>query len=182
MIPKHSTFSVVVDFILRNLTLNDHIGMYAQKTEIHDKEAFRDLIKQIHHTTKEKGAYYDVLGEIFMKNIPKSSSQVFTPPHIAELMTEIVNCQNDKVMTDYACGSGRLLLAGAKSNPNAYLVGCDLDLLCAKMTAINLAINSLRGEVIWGNAQTKEVFAVFKVHKNLMEIPYIDIDNKTNYI
>lgn len=181
--PIHSTFTQVIDFMFRSLIHQDHIGMLEQPQKITDKETFRQMIRKIHEKTAEKGAFYDVLGEVFMESIPKSSNQVFTPPHIAELMATITEVNaGDKTITDWACGSGRLLLAGAEKNPNAYLIGCDLDILCAKMTAVNLAINSLIGEVIWGNAQTKEVFAVFKIKKAAMNFPYIEIHKETDRI
>lgn len=59
--------------------------------------------------------------------------------------------QGDGDVYDPVCGSGRTLLSAAKLNRLRLFVGQDLDLRCVKMTAINLAINGLRGRVIWGN-------------------------------
>jgi hypothetical protein len=53
-------------------------------------------------------------------------------------------------------GSGRLLLAAAKVNPDRLFVGQDIDLRCVRITAINLALRGLCGSVIWGDSLALE--------------------------
>jgi hypothetical protein len=49
-----------------------------------------------------------------------------------------------------------MLLAAARLNPHNFFFGQDTDLRCVRMTAINLALWGLRGEVLWGNPLTLE--------------------------
>lgn len=92
------------------------------------------------------GDYYEALAS----NSKKSSfGQFFTPKGICDLMAGITidkNKWNDTI-NDPCCGSGRLLLASNQIKKGAYYVAQDLDGICCKMTAINMAMQNIRGEV-----------------------------------
>lgn len=80
---------------------------------------------------------------------------------------------------DCACGSGRTLLAAAKINRNMIFVGSDIDLTCVKMAVVNLAYNSLIGEVAWMNTLSLEHYASFHIKvEPISRIPYIVITGK----
>ena len=114
---------------------------------------FLALLKVI--CTKEPDT--DVLGDIFEKfNMQnKSRGQVFTPPHIARLMSDLILTKEEVLKTieddgfitlsDMACGSGRLIteaynkLIGWDIEPKKILIlADDLDLRCCCMTFIQL--------------------------------------------
>lgn len=113
----------------------------------------------------------DILGDIFQGAITYGENgQFFTPDCICDLMARMVahdegDTLKEKVC-DPCCGSGRMLLATAKVNPHRYFVGQDVDHRCAKMTAINLALNGLYGESICGNSLSLEVRAAYRIGWN----------------
>jgi type I restriction-modification system DNA methylase subunit len=108
------------------------------------------------------GSGKDVLGEYFELNFcRKNSGQFFTPWHVCEFMAK-VTCPGDghepperplRVL-DPTCGSGRMLLAGAKNiGPRHEYYGVDIDHTCVKMTALNLFLNGVfHSEVMWADA------------------------------
>ena len=113
----------------------------------------------------------DVLGNFYMVEITwNSNGQFFTPPSICKMLSQIVVNKKERnfglVINDPACGSGTMLLEYAKQRPQNYFIGQDLDLTCVKMCALNLALNSLEGEVRWGNTLLMEKRKVFYVRKN----------------
>ncbi len=112
----------------------------------------------------------DVLGDLFQGAITHGENgQFLTPETVCELMARMtmddgnetgeVECR--RVM-DTCCGSGRLLLAAAKLQPNWRFIGQDIDLRCVRMTAINLALRNLYGYVIWGNTLADERRLVYR--------------------
>src|SRR5579872_4579949 len=90
----------------------------------------------------------DVLGDYYEQNFcRKNSGQFFTPWPICQFMAKSV-CGDDeqtdevKRIIDPTCGSGRMLLAAAKTLGWRHeYYGIDLDHICVKMTAINLFLN-----------------------------------------
>jgi hypothetical protein len=57
-----------------------------------------------------------------------------------------------ELIGDPACGSGRMLLAMGRKKPDAFYVGQDKDLLCAKMAALNLCFFNLDGYAVHGDS------------------------------
>jgi type I restriction-modification system DNA methylase subunit len=112
----------------------------------------------------------DVLGDFYEQNLSrKGSGQFFTPWHICMFMAQ---CTADSLedkpadrplrILDPTCGSGRMLLAGAKSTrPMQEYYGVDIDETCVKMTALNLFLNGLfHSEVMWADALARDDFRV----------------------
>lgn len=110
--------------------------------------------------------WFDAWGDLFMSLITKGGNkgQFFTPPSICTLMSEITIDEEPQatqqttfgkrvIVSDCACGSSRNLLAAmAKFEQNGwkkpYLVAEDVDYLCCKMSAVNLAVHGCFGEVV----------------------------------
>lgn len=117
--------------------------------------------------------YRDSLGDLFMECISHGANgQFFTPDHICELMARITNDKGESVC-DPTCGSGRFLLKalqhsreGDGQEPTLY--GCDLDHLCARMTLLNICLNSGRGDVEWGNSLSLEIFKTYHIDRVLV--------------
>lgn len=111
----------------------------------------------------------DLLGEFYQREISRGKNgEYFTPSTICGFMAQIVGIEGgEKRILDNACGSGRMLLAAKleefKNNPNPFTkhnnyYGIDLNVLCVRMTAINMLLNGLDGEVIQANALNPEDF------------------------
>ncbi len=75
------------------------------------------------------------------------------------------------------------LLAAAKINRNMLFVGSDIDLTCVKMATVNLAYNSLKGEVAWMNTLSLEHFASFHINVDpITKFPYLIITGKNESV
>lgn len=109
----------------------------------------------------EENGWYDALGmlyEYLASQYKKSYlGQFFTPPEICDLSTRITVGEKTTArvrVNDPACGSGRMLLSFNAYNPGGLLYGEDLDPVCAKMTALNMAIHGCQGQVFCCNSLT----------------------------
>lgn len=108
-------------------------------------------------------SFYDPLGRMYEAITSKYKSsrlgQFFTPSHVVDMMTKISGIGNDRKefvrVLDPACGSGRMGLSAAshtmaKGVPT-WVTMNDIDPICAKMTAVNMAFNGVVGEVVCMN-------------------------------
>ena len=103
--------------------------------------------------------FMDILGAVYAALSSKGGKQLlgqyFTPWNLALMMAKLNPDPNTagqglKVLADPACGSGVLLLAKANQILETHgsselckwkFYGCDLDAICARVTAIQLAAN-----------------------------------------
>lgn len=112
---------------------------------------FADMLISLSEVADNAGeGFTDALGDLFMELVSGGrNGQFFTPEHLCGMISEMVipEVEDNKSILDPACGSGRMLLAAAKRNRNAFFFGCDNDITCCKMTVINLVLNTLQGEV-----------------------------------
>lgn len=123
----------------------------------YDKDTVNELPKLLGYLYKNvvDNPYSDLLGEYFQEFISNGEKgQYFTPEHICDVMAQMTLTEeiSHKKVADIACGSGRLLLAGAKLSPNNYFYGADVDEVCSMMAAINFFMNGLSGEVVQMNS------------------------------
>lgn len=123
------------------------------------------LMKMVQTVTYYSEKFCDVLGDIFMEYIShRHNGQSFTPQHVSDLMAGVTcaNIRPGQSVYDPTCGSGRMLLSVVKSlsrtNPNdrTFCYGSDIDLMCVKMTTVNMLMNSIPGEIAWMNTFTLE--------------------------
>lgn len=92
------------------------------------------------------GDYYEALAS----NSKKSAfGQYFTPKPLCNIMAQLIQEPNQwgKTINEPCAGSGRFILASNNFNPGNYFVAQDLDAICCKMTAINMCLHEIRGEV-----------------------------------
>ena len=122
--------------------------------------AVGDLIIAMEKTRK------DILGDIYQGAISYGhNGQFFTPEPVCEAIARMSMEQASgraARIIDPCCGSGRLLLAAADVNPQAEFYGQDIDLRCVRMTAINLALRNLYGQVVHGDTLRDERRLVYQ--------------------
>lgn len=133
-----------------------------------------------------RGEMKDILGDLFQGAITYGEAgQFFSPPPICRLMANMTivdmpdeDKQQKKTVCDPACGSGRMLLAVAETQPHWLFVGQDVDLRCVRLTAINLALRNLYGYVVWGNSLANEQRLVYRtgfdLHGVISEVQFQD--------
>ena len=115
-------------------------------------QLFGELLK-IYGDSKKKNEWCDPLGsyyEALASGSKKSRlGQFFTPESVCTLMAAVTLNTNEwgKTICEPCSGSGRLVLAMNHQAEGNYYVCYDLDPICAKMTAINLCMHEIRGEV-----------------------------------
>jgi len=106
----------------------------------------------------------DLLGDFFEGAITHGENgQFFTPEPVADALAKLTDDGAGETVCDPACGSGRCLLAAAKVNPARKFYGTDVDHRCAKMAALNLALNGLRGRITWGNSLSLEEHGYYAI-------------------
>lgn len=151
---------------------------YMQAVSRYDKNLVREqfpkllsemIIQMENHVGDSLGN--DLLGEFFQRNISHGQNgQYFTPDTVTSFMAKITGIQNETRerlnILDPACGSGRMLTAFAKENsPHHNFYGVDTSPMCVKMTAINMLLNGLSGEVICANALDPNDFRLgYRIH------------------
>lgn len=121
------------------------------------QEAIKVLNKEIrgdHDWYDIFGTYYEVLANDYKR---QGFGQFFTPPHIVDLMTGINGGKSELtgqglLIGDPCSGSGRMLISFQAHFPGNFLVGQDIDLICCKMTILNMILHGCKGEVVWGNS------------------------------
>lgn len=167
-------FGSFLDYMIGFFSLNNpEVPDWTYKKE--ETAMFNEMMRQyfaIMQIKLKSLEWYDVFGDFFMDIVAPSSKQYngqfFTPQTVCDFMAAVtvgegweqkephITCGafgKRVVVNDAACGSGRLLLsARAKSVRDwfrdMYYVAEDIDLLCCKMTAINLCVHGCFGEVI----------------------------------
>ena len=113
---------------------------------------FAELMK-IYQKANEDETWTDPLGEYYeclASNYKKSSfGQFFTPACICDMMAQFVANPNEfgQTINEPCSGSGRMVLAFNHIAKGNYFVCEDLDPICCKMTAINMCMHEIRGEV-----------------------------------
>ncbi|MGP8215760.1 MAG: N-6 DNA methylase [Bacteroidia bacterium] len=179
---EDAVFTDFLDMVICALSLGQYEEEYLEIVKRYKKEEvnlFCELLAQAAIIMDDGGiGLKDCLGEFFQNHITRGrNGQFFTPEHICDFMAQI-NMDKEttvgKTILDPCCGSGRMLLSAAKVNRNNYFYGADIDARCVKMTAINLCINALPGEVAWMNSLSGEHWGGYTIgYKNAVPIPVI---------
>lgn len=109
-------------------------------------------LMSIYSKAKTDEQWIDPLGDYyeFLASSSKKSKlgQFFTPPSLCNMMAQIVISEKwGQTINEPCCGSGRMILAANQITKGNYYVCQDLDPICAKMTAVNLAFHEIKCEV-----------------------------------
>jgi len=138
--------------------------------------------------------WYDALGTLYeviaSRNKCSWMGQFFTPASLCDMMAQLqAGDVSDDASTanDPACGSGRTLLALNAIRPGLYFVAQDLDPICTKMAAINMAFHGIKGQSVNGNTlQPDEFIFGYEVNPRLYTIgglPHlVPITRETSYV
>lgn len=151
------------------------LGKYKNEGKMGEREAdyfaaaLGGLMGYMQVTNKE------ILSELYMEFCKDNNEgRVFTPVSVAMLMAQLTqdDKKEDPVVADLTCGAGTLLIASAKvqtfeQNNKSFFIGCDLNLTCAYMTALNLMFFNLNGIIIHGNSLTGEVFDAWGTERHV---------------
>lgn len=132
--------------------------------------------------------WYDAWGDLFMQLTPKGGArgQFFTPADLCDMMVEATVDTSAEptslcgafgrrvTVNDPAAGSSRNLLAAharfiRDKARKPYLVAEDIDLMCCKMSAVNMMVHGCYGEVICHNtlADPKGVLVGYLVNEGM---------------
>lgn len=145
---------------------------YKKSEVISFADAFAALVVEM---TGDGSGMVDVLGEYFMEFLSFGrNGQFFTPMNICDMMARITNPVHETHrILDPACGSGRMLMSSAKLNRFAKFYGADCDSNCAKMTVINMCLNSMYGEVAWMDSLSNKWYSGWKIERTIYGAPCI---------
>ena len=181
-------FSEFLDYCIDiNLFTLKSQGLDFKGREKQYMEMFKEWILITNETLEKEDSigWYDYLGEFYEAVIQSkfkagNIGQFFTPSHVCEAMAEMtmMGKPSDGMINDCCCGSGRLLLAGHNHDPNAIVIGQDLDSVSVKMAALNFYIHGVRGSVLHMNSITNEFFGGYKVNQYLgygLPLPHIEL-------
>lgn len=166
----HKVFTSLIDYMAGylDITCRPVPGWNFNQSQ---NEEFAKMSVQV-LLTASKGiatkGWIDVFGEFFMAYLGEKGrmGQCFTPESLSELLANIMtnglNVQPEQrcgmfglkhIVSDPACGSGRLVLAAVTNlqklkGIKCYAVCEDNNETCVKQTAVNLAMHGYYGEVI----------------------------------
>lgn len=144
-----------------------------EKPDVHRfSEAFAAMVIEM---SGDGSGLVDTLGEFFMINISRGhNGQFFTPQPICDMMAGLVRAGGTgRRVADCACGSGRTLLAAARYDRSLLFYGADVSRECAHMTAINLCLNNLYGEVAWMDSLSNKFYGGWQIALHPKGAPYL---------
>jgi len=161
------TFNDFLDFALWMLNPMKDAAAFEEVKHIDNKyneteaQHMSEMFQAWASASDNDGAgFYDALGDLFMELLSYGKNgQYFTPDPICDMMAAITftdKLQEGKTICDPTCGSGRMLLSAAKIQRKMKFFGADVDITCCKMTALNMIVNSMPGEVAWMNTLSME--------------------------
>lgn len=117
-------------------------------------EMMKVILPRLGKYSEENRIWYDFFGGFYEAISHKPGlGQFFTPPTLVNFMVQSIGIEKDskdKKIIDPACGSGRFVIASHAENPQNLHWGVDVDLVCCKMTVLNMFFHGVRGEVVWG--------------------------------
>jgi type I restriction enzyme M protein len=182
---RHRRFMEVYDDLLTIqlccLAMQTEEELYLETIARYDQQVVREewpavigYLWRLYQYHLERGdGWYDPLGMIFEEYTSRRGAsqmgQFFTPPGVCDLMASIAATSHSGTwVNDPSAGSGRNLLAHIGLDPAHRLqcryLGQDLDRMCVKMTALNLAMHGMSGYSIHCNTLTLEVFGGWRVY------------------
>jgi type I restriction-modification system DNA methylase subunit len=129
-----------------------------------------DMIYKIYN----KNPSIDLLNEFYSEFVKYNNSDgkklgiVLTPPHIVQLMTELLTINNNDTVLDLCTGTGSFLLEANKYNPKN-LIGCEYQTKLFALLKCNMILRDITNcKLIKGDCFKQQ----FKATKSLINPPY----------
>lgn len=139
---------------------------YTQEQNVKFYEMMAEYIRIMDEELKHK-EWFDAWGDLFMSLTAKGGAkgQFFTPPSLCDLLAK-TQVNTDRLperscgafgkrvtVADPAAGSSRCLLSAyacfvRDKQRQPYLIAEDVDLMCCKMSAVNMMMHGCFGEVV----------------------------------
>ena len=174
---RNTVFEDFLDFSLLMLSWNkkaeDFKELESRWTKKEEYERFTDML--LLYCEMAEG-YNDPLGDLFMEFLSNDKrGQFFTPMEICTMMAQMqINPDMPAAQTvcDPCSGSARMLLAAAKINPGLVFYAADVDKTCCKMSALNMMMNQMEGEVAWMDTLRMEHWQSWHLRKCTAPAPY----------
>lgn len=179
---RHSVSVVFSDFMFVTICAlsmgrmeKEYMETIARYTPAEVTQMAQALALLTEEMTGDGEGMIDVLGAFFEEHISHGhNGQFFTPQPVCDMMAQITcTPKPGETVFDPACGSGRTLLAVGKLNRWAWFYGADIDRNCAMMTAINLQLNALCGEVAWMDSLANRYFGGWAIEPTWYGVPFI---------
>jgi len=156
-----------------------------------EKQLFNEMFNCLILSLKEifnRFEWFDFFGTVYesiilSKGKQSGLAQFFTPPGIVDMlvMFNLSGKEENKTVYDPACGSGRMLIASHVYSPKNYVFGADIDIICCKMTVLNMFFHGCRGEVVHMDSLRADFFQAWAVDIHpLFKLPYIYEVKKEN--
>lgn len=165
-------FSDLIDWMTWQYLLIQTEDNPLEKYKEKERKLFIDIWQVIHTEVKKRVGmwtgnlkdWYDPLGRFYETITSRHKSgamgQFFTPPSIVDVMTQMTIHPNSEKnlhrIYDPTCGSGRMGLAAASfcmaNQVPCWITMVDIDPICTKMSAINMAMHGVVGEIICMNS------------------------------
>lgn len=118
--------------------------------------------------------FQDLLGTVYMEiasqHKASAMGQFFTPGNISAMMAEMILGEVDteksgQKICDPSCGSGIMILKAARKFGDKrhlqHFTGFDLDRICCKMCAVNMALNTIPGDIYHANSLSLEHYGAY---------------------
>jgi type I restriction enzyme M protein len=171
-----------------SVQMMDHIrSVYAEDERFRFGEMIKIWILTMNQKVTDDHSFHDFFGNFYEEQSitkQKGFAQYFTPEPICQLLASIIYGSSEReTLLEPACGSGRLNLAFHSINHKCFHHANDLDITCAKMTALNFVMHGVKGMVtcddgLWPTKSFRGAFLV-----NYTSAPFIEYlpDSKTAY-
>jgi len=169
-------FEDFLDFCMFYLSLGTVTEHSERLEKVYKAEGLKQMMALFEMLGDGSEDFQDLLGTVYMEiaSSHKASAmgQFFTPGNLSAMMTEMIigdmdTSREGQSIGDPSCGSGIMLLKAArKFGDRRHLqtfIGADLDRMCCKMCAINMALNTIPGEVYHTNSLTLEYYGGYSL-------------------
>lgn len=147
---------------------------YTKEELIYFSHLIGALMTDYEKKSDSDGAWHDGLGDFFMENNSNfgqdARGQFFTPEEICNMIAKVSyqeDVKEERNILDPAAGSGRMLLAFDRLNPNFryqnFYVAADIDSRCVKMCTLNFFLYGLKGAVIHMDSLKMDIWGGYRV-------------------
>jgi|GEM_PF-1440219 len=184
----YNAFDNFLDICINGFCFNydkDLMERIRKTYSIEERQMFSEMVQLwiliMNKRVPDNNSFHDFFGNYYEEKAMSKQqgfAQYFTPEPICHLVVSLVNVsESSTYVHEPACGSGRFNLAMHANNHKLIHHANDLDMTCAKMTALNFLIHGVKGVVTCEDALIlkKSFKGAFIVnYDHVLQIEYID--------